>query len=528
MGFLDSLINLVWDANKSLDDLFTGSRISTDPTALGNGYSSFTAARPSLKPFIVGLIPPDIDVNFKPIDQINQRLSIPGKSTANNQSVSAGTSRGGGRAQLQPKRTKFDCQNLGDSICRSLKQRGYDDATVNRIAPLMVGQICTETGVKGNQFSCQNYNMGNVHAGPGGQYNVPGDPSSGIKPGSLTPPRGGQYILGYDTTASGQKYPVYFQASNTLDDATGKWVDTLIDKWPGVIDAQDASGYTKALRPDLYGGHGGAYFVSSPQAYERGIESGSGRYQVTTVSSQGGVEYSNLEGTIGGPPEASYGPPGVDIMTTGNITDMESDDPLNNTGRNIRITTDNERLNIVAAQVAQVNSQIIAAWSIPPLGMIINPSDFTRSYEHTIDAPKVRRGHIIHLWLEKPLSISCKGVTAAQYIISSTGDGGLTNRFRAQSLSYLNLMSLVRIYKNNGYIYSGDSFGELNSNIPLIAMSVYIYYDGHIYLGSFDDFSISDNADKPFNLEYSFKFTCRYDMDVTSITDNQIVGLEGF
>lgn len=554
MGFLDSLPYLVANANNGLNGLFTGPRITIDPTPLGEGYRSLTAARRAFRPFIIGLIPPDIEINFKPIDKMNQRAAVPAGSTVAGQSASAGvniTPKGVKKTlvageELKPERTKFTCKELGDSICNSLRERGYDEGTVNRLAPLMVGNICAETALKGKTFTCNNYNIGNVHAGSAGEYNTPGDPSSGIKEGSLKPPKYGKYVLGYDTVGStekgkvpGQKYPVYFQASSSLDESTGRWIDTTTRGWPGILNAQNPTEYVAAIRPDLHGGPKKPYFTSGEDHYVRMVNAGSGKYGTVqtstapTLTGINGAESTTLsyQGIDAGTGNAvaqtqAKAKPNVDIITTGNITAPESDDPLRNNGRNIRVTEDKERFGIVEKQVDQINNQIRAAKRVPPLGMLINPSDFSRSYEHSIDAPKVRRGHIIHLWLEKPLSISCKGVTAAQYILNSVGDGGLTNRFRAQSLSHLNLMSLVRIYKNNGYIFSGDAFGELNSNMPLIAMSVYIYYDGHIYLGSFDDFSVMDSADKPYNMDYSFRFTARYDIDVTSITDNQIAGLE--
>jgi hypothetical protein len=215
-------------------------------------------------------------------------------------------------------------------------------------------------------------------------------------------------------------------------------------------------------------------------------------------------------------------------MSGGNITDLEKDDPIGGrTGRNIR-PVDGVRQETVQKQVKYLQNQVAAAKSIPALYMLISPQTFSRSYEHSIDTPKGRRNHIVHMWLEKPMTISCKGVTAAQYIMNSAGTGGLTHQKRVHSLSYRNLMSLVRTYKNNGYLFSGkENFGDRNDHVRLIGMSVYIYFDGHFYIGSFDDFSVTDSADKPYNLEYSFKFTVRYDMEVESVTDAQVGGSIG-
>ena len=150
---------------------------------------------------------------------------------------------------------------------------------------------------------------------------------------------------------------------------------------------------------------------------------------------------------------------------------------------------------------------------------MINPREFTRSYEHTIDSVKARRGHIVHHWLEKPLSISSSGVSALQFAVNASGNGGITHQNRVQSLSYRNLLSLITIYRNNGHIYTTGLGDSLNSGIPIVSNSIFVYYDGHVYIGSFDDFSVTDSADKPFNMAYSWKFTARYDIDVSGVGD---------
>jgi hypothetical protein len=548
--FINSLMNYALDVNVQMSKLNSVRQVEINDMPVGSGFTSVTAARKSFKSFIVGIIPPDVTANFKAVDVVNSRMSLPSQSTARGQSVSSGVNippgatrglYGSGPQELQPVRTRFTDKELGESISRDLKRRRFSDADVVRLTPLMVGNINAECGGGGGFYDCRNYNIANLHTGRPGEYVDPNDLSKGYKTPPI-PPKGGKYVLGTDYTGSGEKpphqaYPTYFQASSSLDEATSNFVSNVLQGWPGVASAQDVSSYNRALRPDLYsdvpgrvGNNArGQYYGAPPAIYERNMQAGAMRYVKnyggTLVSTQGGIGYYTVQGAIAGPPEAKNGPPGAEIITSGNITDPETGDPLSSTGRNIRVTTDHLRYAVVQRQLDQLNRQILIAQQIPPLAMLVNPQEFTRSYEHQTDTPKTRRGHIVHMWLEKPITISCHGVTAGQYIIASDGSGGLTNRFRTQSLSYLNLASLVRIYKNNGYIFSGDVFGDLNSNIQMLTMCVYIYYDGHIYLGSFDDFQITDSADKPYNISYSYRFTVRYDIDVTAVTDNQIVGL---
>ena len=544
MSFADNLFGYVQDVNNFLNGVAGNASINTVPqvavdSRTSASFGTLTAARKPFKPFIIGFIPPDALVNYVPIDVINKNIADVTGSTAQGQSASAGLSNtgavyAGSPNQVQAARTTFSQQELGDALYQSLKSRGFSDDQASTLVPLMVGQIGAEITKTndGTSFITNNYNIGNVHMAAAGQYNTPGVPSSGYAV-SPTTPRGGTFVLGNDSYGANQKipdgakvgdsYPVYFQASTSLQDSTNKWLDTL-SNWPGVTDATNAQDYTTALLSTQQGGSGikGSYFTGPPTLYARNIDAGQNRYLQAT----GGVVTPSNADTVANA-TSDNSKLGVGVMVSGDITDIDATDPLSFVaGRNIRATTDQDRARVVSLQVAQINAQIKAIQQTPPLSTLINPQEFTRSYENSFDAPKARRGHIVHTWLEKPLIISCKGQTAGSYVFDSTsGAGGLTNRYRCRALSYRNLMSLVRIYKNNGYIYTGNAFGGgANANMPLLAMSVYVYFDDHLYIGSFNEFSISDSADRPFNFEYSLSFNVRYDIQLT-VSDSQLVGL---
>jgi len=139
---------------------------------------------------------------------------------------------------------------------------------------------------------------------------------------------------------------------------------------------------------------------------------------------------------------------------------------------------------------------------------------------------KGRYGNIVHLWLEKPVTISASGVTAGQYIVDAEGNGGLTNVNRIHSVSYQNLLSLFFLYKNNGVIFGSS---KADRGIPILSCSLYIYYDQRLYVGSFDDFGIQDSGDKPHNMAYNFKFTVRYMFEFDApFVDSTIVDGLGF
>ena len=204
------------------------------------------------------------------------------------------------------------------------------------------------------------------------------------------------------------------------------------------------------------------------------------------------------------------------LMTYGHRFSLNSEDKLGGRwGRTVEYDPSREKY--VKKQVDALRAQIQAIQNIPPLILLINPSQFSLSFEHTTDSSvKTRHGHIVHMWIEKPARISASGVTAGQYVVNAEGHGGLTNENRVHSLSYANLSSLIGIYKNNGRIFIGDEANSTNRGVQLLSFTVFIYYDEHLYLGSFDDFQVIDDANKPYNMSYDMKFSVRYDLAVSA------------
>jgi hypothetical protein len=199
-------------------------------------------------------------------------------------------------------------------------------------------------------------------------------------------------------------------------------------------------------------------------------------------------------------------------MSTGSVTSFETDPSGDRVGKLVEY--DPSRDVIAKQQTDALRYQIEVIQNTPGLLMLVNPNNFTRSYENSVDnSVKGRKGNITHVWFERPVSINGTGVTAGQYVVGPDGDGGITNELRVYSASYQNLLSLFTIYKTNGIIFSGAESGA-ESGIRQLGYSVFIYYDNHVYIGSFDSFEVQDSGTKPHNMSYSFKFNVRYDFDV--------------
>lgn len=188
------------------------------------------------------------------------------------------------------------------------------------------------------------------------------------------------------------------------------------------------------------------------------------------------------------------------------------------------------------------------------LAMMINPSDLNVGSTQVHNSQYGRDGHINSLWGKSQPTLTGSGTSAAFINL----DGGLANTaFSGQgvskkdSLAYANMMSFLSIARGNGYrhLSEGVPFVNLgiktNSDNPLFSTSMpvketpevntpvgsytpskmpssfigenrsrvihvmdtlAISYGGTVYLGTFNTFTLEDDASNPFRFTYSFEF----------------------
>jgi hypothetical protein len=149
----------------------------------------------------------------------------------------------------------------------------------------------------------------------------------------------------------------------------------------------------------------------------------------------------------------------------------------------------------------------------PPLRMLVNPQSLRVSSEKLIASGGWgRNGPIAEHWGDQPDKIEGSGKIAAFYSRTAGYDTpGLSRTNRQFSTSYQNFLSLFLIYKNNGGVWLPDPLLPEHSRVHNLSVvgSVYLYYDGILYIGSFDSLSVNETDDAPFSLDYSFSFTVR-------------------
>lgn len=481
--------------------------------ATGEILGTTVGASTPTKPFIVGFIPPDVVVNFVPITKNQSTLTtLAGTATPAGPTTKSPPPKGFGTASQHSAAFYQKLQSVAaacgaspaDMLAIMLSESGVNAGATNYflksdgtrdMSQLQGVGLIGFTTVVANHFGTTLDAISQM---------------SDVQQLSLvqqyyqTVNQGGTY------PNSGALYVANFACSNL----------PYVNDPNHVIFSQAKDGQNYAQNTGLDVGNKGYITIGDMTTRADSVKSTPAYQQLLSAfnaATNNMYQYPNP--TI--PDPTANSPSTTSIMTNANVTEADIQDPLSNQlGRNISV--DDTRAIAVQKQTNYLNQQIALIQSIPALMMLVNPSEFTRNYEHTTDPVKTRSGYVVNMWLEKPVTISSRGVTAAQYAFRADGSGGLVSFNRIQSASYQNLMSLVSIFKNNGNIFTDTSFGDSNQGVPLISMSLYIYYDNHLYIGSFDEFSVTDDGNKPYNLAYNWKFTVRYDVDTSSVSDSAI------
>jgi len=137
---------------------------------------------------------------------------------------------------------------------------------------------------------------------------------------------------------------------------------------------------------------------------------------------------------------------------------------------------------------------------IPDLAMAINPRNLSSKYSQLINRKRTIGGFIEEHWGEQLDDLSASGITA-----SFIGERGLTNYARRDTDAFREFMEFVDIYRNNGSIYDTKT-GQI-----VAQGSIVMNYDGSVFHGYFENFTIRETAVKQYDLEYDFTFKVTYE-----------------
>lgn len=133
-----------------------------------------------------------------------------------------------------------------------------------------------------------------------------------------------------------------------------------------------------------------------------------------------------------------------------------------------------------------------------------NPQSLDMAYTKKIERIQTRGGFVEQHWGDDTQSLSLSATTGGFMRLysglSNVTDPTHTGGSRRESLAYDSYLDLLALFHNNGSIY--DVYGNV-----AVQGIIKVVFDGGVYLGWFDNFEVTESAEKPFQFEMSCKMT---------------------
>ncbi len=173
---------------------------------------------------------------------------------------------------------------------------------------------------------------------------------------------------------------------------------------------------------------------------------------------------------------------------------------------------------ISVANIADVYMQLLQMFRTPPLLLLVNPTSMNVTYSKIqAHQERTRYGYVFQAWGEQLPVINFAGRIGAFYGGESPGGrrqfmsleetthvSGIQEAARKVSPAFQNLMNLMKLYKNNGYIRDNVSGSQANHLIGMVEIS----YDGTRYIGHFDKLEYTfEETNNLGGINFSFDFT---------------------
>jgi len=148
--------------------------------------------------------------------------------------------------------------------------------------------------------------------------------------------------------------------------------------------------------------------------------------------------------------------------------------------------------------------------------LLINTETWNEGRNNGYQSTYTRTGWVPQLWGPNQDTVSSTGKTAA-FMNPSVG---LDNFTRDMSFGYLNFLSLISAYKNNGYkLGDATKVNEITRVIKMV-YGIRVEYDNNILMGHFNNFTLDEDEEHPFIFNYNFEF-------ITSTVNDGSIGVRG-
>jgi len=136
--------------------------------------------------------------------------------------------------------------------------------------------------------------------------------------------------------------------------------------------------------------------------------------------------------------------------------------------------------------------------------LLINPENMNHGKTNAAQTVYTRNGWIPQLWGDNQDMLTATG-KSAMFMVSGEGAAELLKKY---SFGFLNFMALVSAYKNNGYRMNDQTDPQAATRVIDLVQGVELSYDGQIFMGHFNNFTIDETAESPFIFSYNFEFVC--------------------
>lgn len=139
----------------------------------------------------------------------------------------------------------------------------------------------------------------------------------------------------------------------------------------------------------------------------------------------------------------------------------------------------------------------------------VNPRSMSISYTKIIERIETKSGYVEQHFGDGTQSINFDMATGGFMrlytgLTSITGDGTDYGGNRRQSIAYDKYLDILFLFKNNGMIRDVDGNPVFDGQIKCI-------FDNHIFYGWFENFSVSESADQPYQFSLSTSFVVSHE-----------------
>ena len=147
---------------------------------------------------------------------------------------------------------------------------------------------------------------------------------------------------------------------------------------------------------------------------------------------------------------------------------------------------------------------------MPDLYLHVNPSNFERPLRKIVSREMTKNAWVEFHGGDDLDMITCSGASGGFFIpgrgfvgmnepFYTPGTGAYTYVNRNESQGYQELMSMISLFRSNANTYD-------DRGLVYEAGFVILNYDGNQFAGQFETLTITESAEKPFHMEYSFTF----------------------